>query len=169
VTDTVTKLVQLLRDDRDGIVQGWLESALAAYPQRAAAVFTRRRNRFANPVGHGLRAGLNGLFAALLDGMDPDEIRGQLDGIIRVRAVQQLEAAEAVGFVFRLKDVIRARLPAANGNAALAADLAQLERRIDEIALAAFEIYTGCREQVCELRINEVKRQLPWVMERQSR
>ena len=38
-----------------------------------------------------------------------------------------------------------------------------------QIALAAFDIYTRCREQVCQLRVNEVKRRVSWAMERQSR
>ena len=33
-----------------------------------------------------------------------------------------------------------------------------LDSRIDALALRAFDVYMGCREQVYELRVNEVKR-----------
>jgi hypothetical protein len=52
------------------------------------------------------------------------------------------------------------------GDAQLAADLAELDERVDRIALMAFDIYVRCRDQVCELRINEVKRRVSWVLDR---
>ncbi|MHC4128310.1 MAG: RsbRD N-terminal domain-containing protein [Planctomycetota bacterium] len=163
------KLADLLRDRRDAIVERWLEDVLSMYPAAAAGAFTRRKDPFANPVGNSLRTGTAGIFDALLDGMDTATIRRHLDEIIRIRAVQQLEAAQAVGFVFRLKDAVRAVLGPLNGDPGLPAELAEFERQVDEIALVAFAIFVECREQVCELRVNEVKRQVPWVMERQSR
>ena len=48
-------------------------------------------------------------------------------------------------------------------------ELAKLEADIDRIALAAFDVYVQCREQLCELRVNEVKRRVSWVMERMSK
>ena len=34
--------------------------------------------------------------------------------------------------------------------------------------MIAFEIFVECRESVCELRINEVKRRVSWVMEKMN-
>jgi signal transduction histidine kinase len=158
-----------LRDHRDAIVERWLDAALSAYPAPAAKALARRRDRFANPVGHSLRTGLGGILEALLEVAPGPDARRHLREIIRIRAVQQLTAAQAVGFVFGLKDAIRAELEPLNGDPGLRAELAELERRIDEFALAAFEVYAECREHICELRVNEVKRQVAWVMERQSR
>lgn len=166
------KLADLLRDRRDAIVERWLDGALSVYPAPAARALARRRDRFANPVGHSLRTGLGGILEALGEGPDgpggPDA-RRHLREIIRIRAVQQLTAAQAVGFVFGLKDAIRAELGPLNGDPGIWAELAELERGIDDVALAAFEVYAECREHICELRVNEVKRQVAWVMERQSR
>jgi hypothetical protein len=44
-----------------------------------------------------------------------------------------------------------------------------MERRIDRAVLAAFETYVAYRELVCELRINEVKRSIPWAVTRGGR
>jgi hypothetical protein len=163
------KLADLLRDHRDAIVERWFDDALSMYPAQAVAAFTRRKDPFANPVGHSLRAGTAGIFEALLEGADTSVIRRHLDEIIRIRAVQQLTASQAVGFVFLLKDAIRAELAPVDGDPELCPELLEIDRRIDEIALAAFDVYTRCREQVCQLRVNEMKRRVSWVMERQSR
>jgi hypothetical protein len=162
------KPADLLRDRRDAIVERWLEAALATYPAPAAAVFTRRKDRFANPVGNSLRVGTAGIFDALLDGSDPATCQRHLREIIRIRAVQQLTAAQAVGFVFLLKDAVRAELATANGDPDPWSRLSEFDRRIDEIALVAFDVFVECREQICELRVNEVKRQVSWIMERQG-
>jgi hypothetical protein len=163
------KLADLLRARRDAIVERWLEDVLSMYPAAAAGAFARRKDPFANPVGASLRTGTAGIFEAVLDGMDTARIRRHLDEIIRIRAVQELEPGQAVGFVFRLKDAIRAELAPGNGDPELCSQLPEIDRRIDEIALAAFDVYTRCREEVCALRVNEVKRQVSWVMERQNR
>ena len=162
------KLEELLRLRKDAVVERWVEDVISTYPAPAAALLARRKDRFANPVGHGLRTGLGGIFAALLDGQDTETIQRHLREIIRIRAVQQLTAAQAVGFVFRLKDAVRAGIGPPNGDPELWSQVADLERRIDEIALAAFDVFVECREKVCELRVNEVKRRVSWIMERQG-
>jgi len=162
------KLEGLLRLRKDAVVERWVEDVISSYPAPAAAVLTRRKDRFANPVGHSLRAGLGGIFAALLDGQDMPTIQRHLREIIRIRALQQFTAPQAVGFVFGLKDAVRAEIGPANGDPDLWSQLSEIDRRIDEIALVAFEVFVECREKVCELRVNEVKRQVSWVTERQS-
>ncbi|TFG88864.1 MAG: hypothetical protein E4H17_01670, partial [Gemmatimonadales bacterium] len=64
----------LLREHQDAIVQRWIADILATYPEQATAAFGRERDRFANPVGHSVRVGTQGIVAALCDGMDPDRI-----------------------------------------------------------------------------------------------
>jgi hypothetical protein len=163
------RLGERLQDCKEAVVRRWLEDVLAEYSADAATAFVRQEDPFANPVGHSLRVGTRAIFDALLDGADVEEMRQPLEDIIRIRAVQELDPSRAVGFVFRLKDVIRDEIGQASSDPLVLAELAQLERRIDEAALAAFDVFVGCREQVCELRVNELKRQIPWIMERQSR
>ena len=163
------ELSERLQDSKEAIVGRWLEDALATYSADAATAFVRQEDPFANPVGHSLRVGTRAIFEALLDGADVEKVHRSLEDIIRIRAVQELDPSRAVSFVFRLKDAIRAEMGQASSDPQALAELAQLERRIDEVALAAFDVFVRCREQVCELRVNELKRQIPWVMERQSR
>ena len=159
---------QLLQEHQDAIVKRWLEAALATYPAESAAAFRRQQDPFANPVGHSLRAGTRGIFEALLDGMDAERIRQHLREIIKIRAVQQMSASQAVAFVFLLKQAVRAELPDVVSDPQLALELAKLEGQIDRIALAAFDLFVQQREQVYELRVNEVKRSVSWIVEKMN-
>jgi hypothetical protein len=161
-------LAALLRPHRDAIARRWVEAILATYPEQAAAVFGREQDRFANPVGHSVRTGVHGVVEALCDGMDEEQVRAGLREIIQVRAVQQFSPAQAVGFVFQLKGVVRRVLDGA-GRPAVAPELAALDFVVDRLALAAFEVFTACREQVYQLRLEEAKRRVAWVVDRLNR
>ena len=160
-------LREVLREREDAIVERWFQDTLAVYPCGAAAAFGRERNQFANPVGHSLRNGTREIFDALFDDPDGEALGHALDGILSIRAVQQLPVGQAVGFLFRLKDLLREELDGHAAHQAIIADLHELDRRIDRAALRAFETYVAYRELVCELRINELKRTIPWSVGRE--
>jgi len=157
-----------LAEHKDAIVQRWLDDVLGSYSADASGAFKRQKDPFANPVGHSLRAGTRGIFELLLDGADAEAIRPHLEEIIRIRAIQQFSASQAVGFVFRLKEAVRAELGETVVDPACSSDWAELETWVDQVALTAFEIFVECRERVCELRINEVKRSVAWVMDKMN-
>lgn len=157
------RLGELLRERAEVVVERWFADVLADYPSDAATAFGRERDRFANPVGHSLREGTRSILAALVNGADAESLRTTLDEIVRVRAVQQFAIPAAVGFLFRLKPAIRTVLADALDDPGIARELRELDDRIDEAALIAFDIFVQCRERVCELRINELKRNIPWV------
>jgi len=163
----------MLRDElkrrADRILDRWVEDCLATYPAEASAAWTRQRDPFANPVGHSLRTGTQRLLEALLDGVDVEETKRGLDEIVRIRAVQQMSPSVAIGFVFHLKDAIRAELGDALDGPELRAELRELETRIDAAALIAFDLYVEYRERVTTLRINELKKNIPWVVTRTNR
>ena len=162
-------LSDLLREHQSAIARRWQEDVLRTYSEEAVVAFGRERDRFANPVGHRVREAADAVVQDLLDERDPDTMVRHFAEVIRIRAVQQFTAAEAVGFVLRLKDIIRAELGPPNEHPAAAAAWDDLDRRIDRLALSAFDVYTRCREEVYELRMNEVKRQVSWVLDRMRR
>jgi len=162
-------LENLLWDNREPIVKRWFEDVLATYPGDSFAALARQEDPFANPVGHRLRVGTRGVFEALLRGQQGEEIQRHLQEIVGIRAVQQFTASQAVGFVFRLKEAVRAVLADAIDDARLAAELAEFERQVDRVALTAFDIFVECRERVSQLRVNEVKRQVSWIVDRLNR
>ena len=64
---------------------------------------------------------------------------------------------------------IRAELADDLGDRRLAHEMLAVDERIDGMALAAVDLYVECREKVAELRINEVKRRVSWVVDRLGR
>jgi len=159
---------ELLREKQDAIVGSWLARELAAYGEEASKAFSREKDPFANPVGHNLRVTTREIFEALLEETGDDEIREKLLEIVRIRAVQQFTPSQAVGFVFSLKEVARTELGKALKDPGHLDEMVRFERQIDRVALVAFDIFVECREQMSELRINEVKRSVSWVMKKMN-
>ena len=153
---------QLIQEHAQATTDRWCRAVLDTYPEQAAILFGKRKNQFANPVGHSMREGTRAIVDALISGTQLDEARRGLTEIIRIRAVQQFSPSQAVGFVFLLKDAMRSELGAVLGDSKHAAAWMELESQIDQLALAAFDVFVECREQVFELRMNELKRQMPW-------
>jgi hypothetical protein len=159
-------LRELLGARRSEIAERWLEDTLSAYPPRTVDAWRRERDRFANPVGHALRVGTRAVLDALLDGPDAHAARRGLEEILKIRAVQEMAPSEAVQFVFRLKAVVRSGLGPILQEEAARRELAELEASIDDTALAAFDLYVENRTRLTELRIEELKRNIPWVVGR---
>ncbi|WP_309446485.1 RsbRD N-terminal domain-containing protein [Desulfosporosinus nitroreducens] len=81
-----------------------------------------------------------------------------MDDIIRVRAIQDFTPAQALNFVFFLKRVIREELEKEIKQNKLYDELLEFESEIDELALYTFNIYVKCREQLYQLKTDELKR-----------
>ena len=162
------ELREQLQKNKEAIIQRWLHDALATYPDEAVAAFGREKDPFANPVGHSLRAGTRRIVDILLDGGDDGDVVAHLRDIMKIRAVQTYPPSQAIGFVFRLREILRAELGDLVADPRYSPELAELDAQIDGIALAALDIFVGCREQVYELRVNEVKRQVSWIVDKMN-
>ena len=158
----------LLRERMDTIAERWAGEVLSTYPSEAAVLFQKQQDPFSNPIGHSVREGTRGILQAILDGMDPDDLRSHLDRIIRVRAVQEFAPSRALAFVFSLRSVIREVIPELDADPRLRREISELDDKIDTVALSAFDIYAERREEVSQLRVNEVKRQVAWVFEKMN-
>jgi len=164
--ESVMHLSDGLKDRRGAIVNRWKALALAVYPERGARFIARERDRFQNPVGHVLDESLGILYDGLLTHDPAEEMRRALDGIVRIRAVQDLPASEAVGFVFLLKRAIRDVLGAADAGPSRDDGLSELHERIDRLALEAFDLFVQCREKIYDLRVREIRGRTSTLLER---
>ena len=133
------------------IAEAWFLRVAAGYPAEMAQFLRAQPDPFRNPVGAAFRQALPVLVRQVL-GEDPgaEEVSKALDSVLRIRAVQDLNARQAVGFVFLLREVLGERGAAA-----------EVQERIDDLALAAFEIYAKCREQIAQIRARESARMKP--------
>jgi hypothetical protein len=157
---TVVELREHLRTRKEAVLERWLKDTLEAYAKDTSAFLKRRKDRFANPVGHALREGTRAILDNLLTGRAAERSRRALDDIIRIRAIQDFSPSLAVAFVLRLKRAIRAELGALTADPNVAAELTKLEEAVDGVALVAFDIYVESRERVYEIRVSEIKRQV---------
>lgn len=158
-------LRQLLEAEKPAIIDRWFALILTTYPADAAQFF-RTKNTFTNPVGESISQGIDDIFDGLLAGADPETFRPFLDTIIRIRAVQDFTASNAVVFVYHLKAAIRERCLGRIQSAGLLPELLTLELRIDELALMAFDIFMRCREKLYDLKANELKDRTLWLLKR---
>ncbi len=161
-------LETILREKRDSIVDKWFAVILATYPEDARKFLAAKRRLITNPVGSTISEGVSCLFDCLVSGqeLECDEVISVLDDIIRIRAIQGFTPAQALGFIFELKAIVRdaIRLRVREGR-----DLEQLltfEAGIDKLSLLAFNIYMQCREKIYELKTNEFKRRYSRIVER---
>jgi len=162
-------LKEILEEKKAAIVDRWLEDTLATYPGDTPAFFKRQKDPFANPVGHALRVGTRAVFEGLLNGIEADKICHHLDEIIKIRAIQDFSPSQTISFVFLLKKIARKEAGKVAMEPQLAAEWVTFDADVDQIALFAFDIYARCREQLHELRINEVKRSVSALINRSSK
>lgn len=144
------EVIEIPAEEQAAIAAAWLERTLAAYPPQTSRFLKQEKDRFRNPVGYALRHGLPVLVGELLGGMNAERITPVLDEIMRMRAVQDFTPSRALSFLFELKPVLReaSPLPAA----------AEVEERIDRLALEAFDLYVACRERMHEIKTREAGR-----------
>ena len=160
------ELETLLEQNREAILDEWFDLIIATYPRAASEFLAKQKDQFRNPIGHAITESIGPIFDQVVSAMDTDELLHALDGIIRIRSVQDFNPSEAVAFVFQLKTVIRGVTDRQTGGAEKGDDLADLESRIDRVALLAFEKYTECREKLHEIRSNEINSRAMKLLER---
>ncbi|UCF36271.1 MAG: RsbRD N-terminal domain-containing protein [Acidobacteriota bacterium] len=151
-------MFELICQHRERILETWLTKILSSYPEQTASFWSRNPNPFANPVGTTFKSRAERVFSALLDGAEPGELCLALEDILKIRAVQELTAAESVGFVFLLKDAAAEVLAEHLSDPGSLKQLIRFSRQVDLVALEAFEIFARSRERVFELRVKELKR-----------
>lgn len=128
----------------------WLACVLECHGEETLRFLGAEKDPFRNPVGHTMRENLGVLLEQVLGRMAPEPAQAALENIVRIRAVQELTASQAVQFVFQLRPILRQFPTDVNYEV--------LDARIDQLALWAFDEYARCRERLADLRISESRR-----------
>jgi len=150
-------LLSHLTEKKSAILGRWLISIYESYPPETAIFLQREKDRFDNPVGYRISAGLEGLYGALLQEMETDQILAFLDEIIRIRAIQDFAPSQALAFIFLLKNIVREELADEIQKENLEEQVRDLEYRIDGLSLLGFDVYSKRREKLYEARAQEIK------------
>lgn len=147
-----------LAQDRADLISRYADVILGTYPPETQVVWRRQKDRFANPVGAAIRESAEALFDAFLAWDDAEQVSNALETLVRIRSVQNLKPSQALCFVYLLKKVLRETYRQELAETGGLDELLTFETRIDNMALIAFDLYDRTREQIFNLRVEEVKR-----------
>jgi len=163
-------LEKILKPKKKDILKKWFEATINTYPEETARIFNKSNNKFDNPVGVATYESLESVIDLLFKNLKQDSekkldeelIEQALDSVIRIRAIQSFSASDAVGFVFDLKDIVRKTA----GKNTEEINNSNFDRKIDQIALAAFNRFLKCRETIFLLKATEAKKRTYSAFER---
>jgi len=158
-------LENLLSGQRKAITKKWLDVLVDSYPSDTRRFLRKKKSQFANPVGHTYKDEVERLFDAFVDGQ-AEKMASALDGILRVRAIQDFRPSGAVGFLFQFRQVIREALQDTKSGNDVSGTLQEVDEKIDKLLLTGFDVYSKCREKIYDLRVQEVKKQVGRLLER---
>jgi hypothetical protein len=153
-------LENLLLQKKTAILEQWYHLIVESYPADTQSFLKKQKDRFNNPVAYEFRQGIEGIYEALVHGMDRDSIYSFLDRIISIRAIQEFPPSAATAFIFLLKKAIRNTLEKEIVEGGISHELIEHESRIDGLALLCFDIYMKRREKLYEIRTNEAKQRI---------
>jgi hypothetical protein len=150
-------LGDLLLRNETAILRRWLNLILETYPADTATLMRKEKNQFTNPVGSTISHEIEILFKKLCEGIQDEKCQASLDSILKIRSVQDFSPSQAVGFVFLLKRAVGETLKNEICKESVMDEWLKFQSRIDSLALQAFDIYMGCREKICEIRVNQAR------------
>jgi hypothetical protein len=140
---------------RGELVQRWTEAVMDAYPSGTGRFLRETQDPFRNPVGATLRETLPVIFDGLCGLSPEEEWERALDRVVRLKAVQDGTATEALAFLLRLKGLLREE---ARQSGTDAAGRTALEDAVDGLLFRAFEAYVRCRERISEIKVQDANR-----------
>ncbi len=151
-------LISVLEQQKAKIVKKWFDDIASTYPIDTSRFMLSNSDPFANPVGNTFNKSLASIFDELIGSLDRETVLSFLDPVIKIRAVQAFTPAQAIGFVFLLKQVVRGFLKKEiAADPKILEELLEFEIKIDEIGLLAFNSYMNCREKIFDLKANEMR------------
>lgn len=151
-------LKQTLKKNKDRFIKEWFQATIDTYPAQSARILGKASNRFDNPIGAITHETIVDMFTLIMDDFTPEVLEKTIDPVIRIRAVQAFTPAEAVSFVFALKQIAETIIDKSL--------IREFDKLVDQIALAAFNRFMKCKEEIFLLKATESKRRIHRAFER---
>jgi hypothetical protein len=155
---------EYLRQHSDRIVKNWLDAAVASYPADTANFLKQQKDPFANPVGATLSRELDNIFQELLRETSTEQLAHSVDAVVRVRAVQDFSPSQALQVFTVLKNILRRQLDGPVRENGWQARYRELEDKVDQLCMLAFDIYVKCKEQVWELKARQAQDRVSYLL-----
>jgi hypothetical protein len=158
--------IDALKQNKQKIIDQWFDRIVKTYPQDTTRFLQREQDPFSNPVGNVTQKNIDALFNQILnEKTDPQFLMDHVDPILRIRAIQNFSASDAVGFIIDLKPIVRHVMRSKKFPLELD-DYVAFEMRVDQLALYAFDVFMTCKEKIYDLKANEVRNQSFEALER---
>ena len=151
------KIKDLLLENQTKLTDKWFKAIIDTYPAESDKLFIDIKDKFANPVGNAFREALPVIFESIVGSAGDEETQKALAAVIRIRAVQDYTPAEAVSYLFILKDVLRSELIDKTESKKDLKAYLEIESNIDQAACITFGLYMEMKEKIFELKANQVK------------
>lgn len=149
-------IYQRIASNRERILSLWQAAAL---PQgRILPCDGTSGSRFSAPAEHLLKEQTEVLLDWLINEEEPAEARFSLQEICRLKAVQATNPSEALSFLFDIKGIVRLVVCQPDFPDKCTAEFDEMDKRVDQLMLLAFDEYLACREQILEIKSEEVRR-----------
>lgn len=143
-SNTKNRIVALLKDRRDEVLEGWVAGALGGMSGRMSEAEVRTE---LSALYDALVGALGGNGVAPATAPQFDEVRALLGELSRSRARKGATPSETAVSVFRLKDAVLETL-GSTPQAAVYADFVSFSKLVDGLGLVTFEAYAQARETV---------------------
>lgn len=118
----------------------------------------KKVNRFTDSVSYLINKGTEDIVVWLASEKDTSEIPETLVDVCRLKAIEEESPSKALAFIFELKQAIWSTLERTGADQDKNVPFHQVEVRIDELMLFAFDRYTEFREQIYHMRVTEIQR-----------
>ena len=142
---------------RTKIIRLWFKEVLECFPKQSRIMIANNSNHFSNPIGYTLREGIDEIFSFAVGEKSLEEIDLGLGRLIKLKAIQEVQDANPLLFLFALKKIVRENCGAHSSQFSEIKELLEIESRLDHIIQKAYEIYVQSREKILELQVNEIK------------
>jgi len=149
---------RLLEKKKPVILERWLAAIYDTYPADTARFLEREKDQFSNPVGYNSSANACHILEGLIRGEEGATLSSFLEGIIRIRAVQDFTPTQAVSFVSSLKTIIADQLEPEIRRHNLWSEWEELQASIDNLTFMAYEIHAKMKQKIQHIRMKEIEK-----------
>ena len=149
---------QRLVQNKKRLLRQWFDMLAGTYPLETVRLLKKETNQFANPVGQTFLVAIGEIIDEFFAQNSAEAMAPLLDKVIRIRAIQDFSPSSSISFIFGLKTIARVLLEEDLAAGVVSREeLSDFDRKVDGLALCAFDVYMRCRENLFEVRMTEVK------------
>ena len=160
------KIQDILQYNRQLVIDRWFKAMIDNYPKDAGKFLIEKHKQFSNPIGFAIAENLPPVYDSIANPEKFEIPKQALENIIKIHAVQNISASEAISFIFKLKDILRESNIKQVVDNKFYVEYLKIESNIDRVTMAAFDIYMQNRELLYEIKANEVRNRTHKIVER---